>query len=373
MTVGDDLPLFSDSLPWEDAQAALEALDLGDGLPLVPPTLGRFDAMISGRGAIGQSFGHVMPLMGDLTLEGVAYNCILAGCQPNELPVVLTAAVAAIEDRFNLLGVLSTTGTPAVAVCVHGPIVVELGLNAGGNILGPGNRANACIGRAVSLIMRNVGGARAGIADMATMGQPGKYTFCFAERSHDGFPSLPVRRGFGARLRAASDILNETVDDQDARHLVGIREPDVGHELRRQPGLFALFVGIDQRVRVVVLRTHQLARERSAPGKLGQAEGRGVALGHRDGETRLVEGLEILPREASRQVEPAREPADLSAHVRLIAVAQVDGQPCQRGAAAAAVHEPAEAHQPLVGLRRVPDRSDEGPARRSGPNAAREL
>lgn len=195
----DDLPLFSDTLPWEEAQATLEALALGDGLPLVPPTLGRFDAMISGRGAIGQSFGHVMPLMGDLTLEAVAYNCILAGCHPNELPVVLTAAEAAIEEQFNLLGVLSTTGTPAVAVCVHGPIVGELGLNAGGNILGPGNRANACIGRAVSMIMRNVGGARAGIADMATMGQPGKYTFCFAERAHDGFPSLAERRGFGAK------------------------------------------------------------------------------------------------------------------------------------------------------------------------------
>jgi hypothetical protein len=197
MTEADDLPLFPETLSWEEAQAALEALELGDGLPLVPPTLRRFDAMVSGRGATGQSFGRVLPLMGDLTLETVAYNCILAGCRPTELPVVLTAVEAAIEEQFNLLGVLSTTGTPAVAVCVHGPIVRELGLNAGSNILGPGNRANACIGRAISLVMRNVGGARAGIADMATMGQPGKYTFCFAERPHDAFPPLRVRRGFG--------------------------------------------------------------------------------------------------------------------------------------------------------------------------------
>ncbi len=197
MTDRDDLPLFPESLPWEETQATLEELGLGDGLPLVPPTLGRFDAMVSGRGAAGQSFGHVLPLMGDLTLEAVAYNCILAGCRPSELPVVLTAVEAAMEDAFNLLGVLSTTGTAAVAVCVHGPIVGELGMNAGGNILGPGNRANACIGRAVSLIMRNVGGARAGIGDMATMGQPGKYTFCFAEGAHRAFPPLPVRRGFG--------------------------------------------------------------------------------------------------------------------------------------------------------------------------------
>jgi hypothetical protein len=198
MTDRDDLPIFPESLAREEAQATLETLGLGDGLPLVPPTLSRFDAMVSGRGAIGQSFGHVPPLMGDLTLEAVAYNCILAGCRPTELPVVLTAVEAAIEERFNLLGVSSTTGTAAVAVCVHGPIVRELGMNAGGNILGPGNRANACIGRAVSLIMRNVGGARAGVGDMATMGQPGKYSFCFAEGRHDAFPPLPVRRGFAA-------------------------------------------------------------------------------------------------------------------------------------------------------------------------------
>jgi len=196
MTDRDDLPIVPESIAWEEAQATLEALELGDGLPLVPPTLGRFDAMISGRGPIGRSFGHVLPLMGELTLEAVAYNCILAGCRPNELPVVLTAVEAAIEEQFNLLGVSSTTGTATVAVCVHGPVVHELGLNAGGNILGPGNRANACIGRAVSLIMRNVGGARAGVGDMATMGQPGKYTFCFAEGTHDAFPPLPVRRGF---------------------------------------------------------------------------------------------------------------------------------------------------------------------------------
>jgi len=198
MMEAGDLPLFPETVAWEEAQAELEALELGDGLPLVPPTLRRLDAMVSGRGPTVQSFGHVPPLMGALTLEAVAYNCILAGCRPAELPVVLTAVEAAMEERFNLLGVLSTTGTPAVAVCVHGSIVDELGLNAGGNTLGPGNRANACIGRAVSLVMRNVGGARAGVGDMATMGQPGKYTFCFAERGHAAFPSLPVRRGFGA-------------------------------------------------------------------------------------------------------------------------------------------------------------------------------
>ena len=196
--MNEDFPLFPQDIAWEEAQAALNSLDLSDGLPMVPPTLDRLDAMISGRGAPDQSFGHLMPLMGELTLEAVAYNCILAGCRPEELPVVLTAAEACTDDDFNLLGVLSTTGTPTVAVCVHGPLVTQLGMNTGSNVLGPGNRANACIGRAVSLIMRNVAGAKPGVADMATMGQPGKYTFCFAETAHPSFPSLSERCGFGA-------------------------------------------------------------------------------------------------------------------------------------------------------------------------------
>jgi hypothetical protein len=196
--MSEELPLLPEDISWEEAQAKLEALDLGDGLPLVPPTMSRYEAMLSNRGSPEESFGFLMPLMGNLTLGTAAYNCVLAGCRPEDLSVVLTAAEACTAEEFNLLGLLSTTGTPTVAVCVQGPIVDELGINAGGNVLGPGKRANACIGRAVSLIMRNVAGARPGVADMATMGQPGKYTFCFGERAHSGFPSLPERKGFDA-------------------------------------------------------------------------------------------------------------------------------------------------------------------------------
>ena len=194
--MGEEMPLLPEDVSWEAAQAQLEELDLSDGLPLVPPTMARYESMVGGRGSPEEIFGYLMPLMGSLTLGTAAYNCVLAGCRPEELPVVLTAAEACMADEFNLLGLLSTTGTPTVAVCIHGPIVDILGINACGNILGPGNRANACIGRAVSLIMRNVAGARPGVADMATMGQPGKYTFCFGEGRHDAFPSLPERRGF---------------------------------------------------------------------------------------------------------------------------------------------------------------------------------
>jgi hypothetical protein len=192
------LPVFPEEVAWEEAQAALEAHELGDGLPLVPPTRPRLDQMLAGIDAPEHSFGQVPPLFGELTPAAVAHNAVMAGCRPAELPVVLTAVEACLAPEFNLLGITTTTGTPAVAVVVHGPVTGLLGLNAATNCLGPGNRANASIGRAVSLVLRNVGGARTGTGDMATMGQPGKYTFCFAESDDASFSPLHVRRGFDA-------------------------------------------------------------------------------------------------------------------------------------------------------------------------------
>ena len=90
-------------------------------------------------------------MFGDITPDAVAYQCVIAGCRPAELPVVLAAAEATLEPDFNLLGIATTTGTACVALCVHGPIARKLGINAGTNCLGPGNRANASIGRALQL------------------------------------------------------------------------------------------------------------------------------------------------------------------------------------------------------------------------------
>ena len=191
-----ELPVFSETVAWEDAQAELTAADLGDGLPLVPPTEARLAAMLADVDTPDQSHGQMPPLFGELTPATVAYQCVLAGALPAELPLVLAAAEACLEPQFNLLGVATTTGTPAVAVVVHGPLGPALGINDATNCLGPGNRANACIGRAVSLVLRNIGGARENVGDMATMGQPGKYTFCFAEHEEAVLPPLHQRRGF---------------------------------------------------------------------------------------------------------------------------------------------------------------------------------
>jgi hypothetical protein len=195
-------PVVDDQTGWEAAQQILTDAELSDGLPLVPPTRRRLEAMVAGVAGRGDSHGPMPPMFGDLTPDSVAYQCVIAGCRPAELPVVLAAAEAILEPDFNLLGIATTTGTACVALCVHGAIARQLGVNAGTNCLGPGNRANASIGRALQLTIRNIGGARSDVGDMATMGQPGKYTFCFAERNDGPFPTLTARRGLGADASA---------------------------------------------------------------------------------------------------------------------------------------------------------------------------
>ncbi|MDP1837978.1 MAG: hypothetical protein Q8N31_24100 [Reyranella sp.] len=190
-------PVVTESTGWEAAQQILTDAELSDGLPLVPPTQKRLNAMVAGLVDRAGSRGMLPPMFGELTPEAVAYQCVIAGALPKELPVVLAAAEAILEPGFNILGIATTTGTACVALCVHGPLARQLAVNAGTNCLGPGNRANAGIGRALQLVIRNIGGARSDVGDMATMGQPGKYSFCFAERNDGPFPSLTARRGLG--------------------------------------------------------------------------------------------------------------------------------------------------------------------------------
>ena len=190
-------PVVEESATWEAAQQILTDAELSDGLPLVPPTRRRLEAMVAGLNNRSESKGMMPPMFGDITPESVAYQCVIAGARPTELPVVLTAAEAILEPDFNLLGIATTTGTACVALCVHGPVARQLGVNSGTNCLGPGNRANATIGRALQLCLRNIGGARSDTGDMATMGQPGKYTLCFAERNDGPFPTLTQRQGLG--------------------------------------------------------------------------------------------------------------------------------------------------------------------------------
>jgi hypothetical protein len=189
------LPLVADDADPASVLVELLAAGHGDGLPVVPPTAARVAAMLSDVDDPDRSYGWVPPLGGDLTVRSVAWYAVLAGCLPAELPVVVAAVRATLDPGFNLLGISTTTGAPAVAVLVHGPLADRLGMTSGAGGLGTGNRANACVGRAVSLALAGIGGATAGITDMATIGSPAKYTCCTAEAARGPFPSLAVRRG----------------------------------------------------------------------------------------------------------------------------------------------------------------------------------
>ncbi len=154
----------------------------GDGLPLVPPTTDRVDAMLAhAAGDVDEVLGLLPPRSGEITRRTVAVNAVLAGCKPEHFPVVLTAVRALAEPQVNIRGVNATTHPVAPLVIVSGDVVRDCGFNAGIGAFGPGNRANATVGRAVRLVLLHVAGARPAFGDAASQGQPAKYSFCVAE------------------------------------------------------------------------------------------------------------------------------------------------------------------------------------------------
>lgn len=189
-----------------------------DGLPVVPPTEERVYRMLQGTTRDPQAvLGLVPPNKMPLTVEKVAINAVLAGCKPEYMPVVLTAVSAALRDEFCMHGILATTYFSSPVVIVNGPVARQIGMNSGVNVLGQGNRANATIGRALQLVIRNVGGGRPGEIDRAVLGTPGKYTFCFAENEADSpWEPLAVSRGVAPGQSAvtlfAGDGVHAVVD-----------------------------------------------------------------------------------------------------------------------------------------------------------------
>ncbi|MDN5933557.1 MAG: thioredoxin family protein, partial [Pseudonocardia sp.] len=147
----------------EDEAEALFDRGWSDGLPVVAPTRARVLRMLDGTARHpGEVVAVVPPNLVPVTVEKVAINAVLAGCRPEYLPVVLAAVEAACTDEFNAHGLLATTWGAGPAIVVNGPVAAEIGLNSGGNALGQGTRANSTIGRALQLVIRNVGGGRPG-------------------------------------------------------------------------------------------------------------------------------------------------------------------------------------------------------------------
>lgn len=169
-----------------------------DGLPVIPPTPERVMRMLGGTRRDAQEvIAQMPPNMGDVTVEKVAINAVLAGCKPEYMPVIIAAAEAVCTDEFNIHGVQATTMGASPVLVINGPIRHTLQMNMKLGALGQGSRANATIGRALRLLIRNVGGAVPGGTERSTLGNPMKFTMCFAEWEERGpWTPMHVERGF---------------------------------------------------------------------------------------------------------------------------------------------------------------------------------
>jgi hypothetical protein len=196
----------TDTLPREidvdEAQVYDEFVRRGwcDGLPVVPPTPERVREMVAAGGMDpARSFGAMPPLWRECTVEKVAVNAVMAGCLPEYFPVVLAGVQALMDPAFNLYGVQATTHPVAPLLILNGPAATHIGMHAGSGCFGPGFRPNATIGRAIRLVLMNVGGGWPGRHDMATQGSPAKFSFAIAEaETASPWAPLHMSRGFAA-------------------------------------------------------------------------------------------------------------------------------------------------------------------------------
>ena len=219
--------LTSDSLEFPGPLEAIEACfenGWSDGLPVVPPTPEAVTVMLSAANLAPDAILGVEPVKGAvITAEKVAINAVMAGCKPEYMPVVAAAVDAITQPEFNLHGITVSTMGAAIMLIVNGPITEELGINGGVSAFGPGYRANATIGRAIRLIVMNVLGTRSNDGlDKATLGHPGKYTWCVAENEQvlpDNWSPLHVTRGIDESESAVTVVSGARRKTGDISHM----------------------------------------------------------------------------------------------------------------------------------------------------------
>lgn len=206
---------------------ACSELRWSDGLPVIPPTPERVGRMVEACARPATDIvATLAPGFGRATVGLVAANAVMAGCLPAHLPVLIAAVEAVAGPAFNLQAVQSTTNPATTWLIVNGPVVQSLAMNAGINCLGQGNLANATLGRALRLVLQNIGGALPGDMDRATHGQPGKFLFCCAENEAESpWSPLHVDRGLAASdsavtVVAASGTLSLNTHSKDAAELI---------------------------------------------------------------------------------------------------------------------------------------------------------
>jgi len=176
------------------------AKEWSDGLPVVTPTEARVQRMLAGtKRAPDELIGRVPPALEPVTVRTAAIHALMAGCKPDYLPVVLGALNLMLRDEFNMNGVQGTMHGVAPLMIVNGPYAGQIGLHGGNGCFGPGFRANASIGRAIRLMMMNLGGGIAGVASATIFGTPLRYTACITENlARSPWETLAVSKGYGA-------------------------------------------------------------------------------------------------------------------------------------------------------------------------------
>ena len=233
--LGTGRPAEIFDLPADPLDFSLECQARGwsDGLPLIPPTEARVAAMLQYTDRDPHEVGAVIsPRQGEATVEVVAINAVMAGCRPRHFPILLAAVQALAQPQVNIAGINATTHPAGVLVLASGPVAREVGIHGGAGCFGPGFPANAAIGRALRLVLLNVGGATPGVGDRATQGSPAKFSFCATEREDASpWPPYHTTRGRAAAESAVTIFACEgphNIQDHGSNTALGILQTVAG-------------------------------------------------------------------------------------------------------------------------------------------------
>lgn len=206
----NDVEVFVDPDP-ERISQKFYLKRMTDGLPIIPPTKDRVLRLLKYTDLDpDETIAVLPPKMGIATPEKIAVNSVMAGCLPQFMPFVLNCVKSLSSEKFNIAGINATTHPVAMCTILNGPLSREIGAGSGAGCLGPGNLANATIGRAIRFCMINIAGAIPGVGDHATMGSPAKYSYTFAENEAENpWESLSVERGFDPSVTTSTVLALE--------------------------------------------------------------------------------------------------------------------------------------------------------------------
>jgi thiol-disulfide isomerase/thioredoxin len=198
-----------------------------DALPVVPPAQERIEKMLRATHLDPQQvIGRIPPCYGEATVEKIASNAVMAGCVPEMMRVLFPLVRAVCDERFNAHGVQATTHFAAPLIIVNGPVRHELGFHSRQNVFSNVARANSTLGRALQLMLLNIGGARPDSIDMSALGNPGKFSYCIAENEEENpWDPLHVECGLAREQSAVSLVAAEAphgVSEHKARTARGV-------------------------------------------------------------------------------------------------------------------------------------------------------